>query len=57
MLVAGIVVRGMALRIGGENGSNSSGFKPKLRAQTTNSAGKGVPGRGSGFAARKRRRR
>jgi cohesin complex subunit SA-1/2 len=40
-----------------ENGSNSSGFKPKLRAQTTNSAGKGVPGRGSGFAARKRRRR
>jgi hypothetical protein len=35
--------------------SNSSGFKPKLRAQS-GSAEK-VPGRGSGFAARKKRRR
>ena len=36
--------------------SNSSGFKPKLRAQT-GGADKAIPGRGSGFAARKKRRR
>ena len=36
--------------------SSSSGFKPKLRAQT-GGADKAIPGRGSGFAARKKRRR